>query len=145
LATCQRPNGRGFCKTLVIAPFIGARQISVPGVPRYHFQSRPQLRLKDLFQFGFVSWGAMAGILHRKSVRDNDRARLTSPRIWRQSICRLSLFTVTMTRSVPRALLSQVLSDLRVALLTLSPKPDFRLPAPQPPSSSSASRRGTSK
>src|ERR1700720_3112021 len=33
-----------------------ARRNSVPGVRRYHFQSRSQLRLKDLFRFGLVSW-----------------------------------------------------------------------------------------
>jgi hypothetical protein len=33
-----------------------ARRISVPGVGRYYLQSRSQLRLKDLFRFGLVSW-----------------------------------------------------------------------------------------
>src|SRR5580704_11440470 len=51
-----------------------ARWISVPGVRRYYFQSRPQLRLKDLFRFGLVSWGGhRRHLIPRKSVRDNDR------------------------------------------------------------------------
>src|SRR5580704_10471645 len=50
-----------------------ARRISVPGVRRYYIQSRSQLRLKDLFRFGLVSWrGHGRHLTPRKSARVND-------------------------------------------------------------------------
>src|ERR1700739_1875754 len=46
----------------------------VPGVRRYYFQRRSQLRLNDLFRFGLVSRGRHGWhITPRKSARDNDR------------------------------------------------------------------------
>ena len=40
-----------------------AGRISVPGVRRNYLQSRLQLRLKDVFRFGLVSWRGHGGHL----------------------------------------------------------------------------------
>src|SRR5260370_36637432 len=51
-----------------------ARRISVPGVRRYYLQSRSQLRLKDLFRFGFVRRQVHGGhITPREIHTSNDR------------------------------------------------------------------------
>src|SRR5258708_19639406 len=57
-----------------------ARRISVPGVRRYYVQSRSQLRFKDLFRFGLVSWRG-----HGRHLTPRKSARVTPAEMLRQS------------------------------------------------------------
>ncbi len=61
-----------------------ARRISVPGIRRYYVQSRSQLRLKDLFRFGFVPRQGHGGHItpreiHTRNERVVQRKAPTKP------------------------------------------------------------------